>query len=146
MIEDRHYPTEQLLSNTGGQYNADQVLLMEERIDAEIAGKLEHLHSPYSYCSDELIMQTLPVKFAEAFQLMVAFVSTHHNSFGMNSLSIFLAVVKRLTQASSSSATAIESITSGLAESVIHDCQKIHEVLQELDEFADAPDADPIAN
>lgn len=108
---------------------------MENRILTATAGKLEGLHSPYTYCSDELVLKMLPLKFAEAFRLMVAFISIHPNSFGVNSLSIFLAVVKQVTHGSTASTTAIQSIASNLGENVMHDCEKILEVLEELQEF-----------
>ena len=91
-------------------------------------------------------MQMLPLKFAEAFQLMVAFISTHPNSFGVNSLSIFLAVVKRLTHTSSTSVAAISTFTASLTESVMLDCQKIDEVLQELNELGSASEEELTAS
>lgn len=91
-------------------------------------------------------MQLLPLKLAEAFQLMVAFVSTHPNSFGVNSLSIFLALVKRLTCSSGASLAAVQSISSILSESVVQDSKKIEEVLQELEELEGAGEQEPAAS
>jgi hypothetical protein len=75
---------------------------MESHIMAEVVTKLDGLHSPYFYCSDEIVMHLLMLKLTEAFSLMVPFVSTHANSFGINSFSVFLAIIKRLAASQSS--------------------------------------------
>ena len=40
MIEDRDYQIEQLITNTGGQYGADEVALMEEKVRTKTTGKV----------------------------------------------------------------------------------------------------------
>jgi hypothetical protein len=68
---------------------------------------------------------------------MISFVATDANSFGINSLSIFLAVMRRLVVSKGEAAELMVQLSSSLSENLMLDYGKVEDILKKLDEFGD---------
>lgn len=111
--------------NSADKYSLDQINMLEAQLQNTITSMSDNLHSPYTYLSNSAFLGLISNKFNEVFSLLVHYVSTHPNSFGLNSLSIVLAIVEHFAKTHKS--TLPESIIQslGLSESLRKDCETV---------------------
>lgn len=121
-VQSLELPLETLVPS-GGPVEASQ---LHAQMLAAVGPQLAQLHSPYDYCSDELLASLLPSKFLDVLPLMVAYVSTHPASFGVSALSILLAVLRFV------GGPAVPLAGFAMAPTLLADSDRMAAVLEEI--------------
>lgn len=123
----------ELLGYFGASHQVADFTAMEARILTTVNEQPWKLHSPLAYCSDELVAELLPAKLGEMLPLMVLFVAIHPKSFKVNSLSIFLAILRYVGGEAEGELGILLAAAMHQHPQLLADCDIIAEVLAEVE-------------